>query len=58
MVEATGQTGSVRMEAQEEVETEEDYPLISETERKGYTMLAELCLAEETQKKLVSFLRR
>ena len=45
----------VPAEAQEEVETEEDYPLISETERKGYTMLAELCLAEETQKKLVSF---
>ena len=45
----------VRMEAQEEIGTEEDYPLISETERKGYTTLAELCLAEETQKKLASF---
>ena len=43
------------MEAQEEIGTEEDYPLISETERKGYTTLAELCLAEETQKKLASF---
>ena len=45
----------VRMEVQEEIGTEEDYPLISETERKGYTTLAELCLAEETQKKLASF---
>lgn len=45
----------VRMEVQEKIGTEEDYPLVSETERKGYTTLAELCLAEETQKKLASF---
>lgn len=45
----------VRMKVQEEIGTEEDYPLVSETERKGYTTLAELCLTEETQKKLEPF---
>lgn len=43
------------VKAKEEVQSDEDFPLVSETERKGYIALAGLCLTEEMQKKLAPF---
>ena len=52
LVEAAGQTGSG---GESEGRSDEDFPLVSETERKGYIALAGLCLTEEMQKKLAPF---